>query len=389
MKGIFTHNPLFRILFPFFYGLLVYVLVLLIFDGISQLENNFFSQEALFCVVLTYALSESLSLVLRFINYLFPEFRSVRRRIFIYLATNLFCAFIVISGGVTAYFVLLIGYPDFQVELIVFNLIFFVTTLLYTAVYFGIFYLNHFNQRRLEQETALREKMEYQLGALKSDINPQLLYASLETLITLVHHNPDQADKFINCLSKIYRYSLEYRRHELAPLEQEIQAAENVVELYNYSYKGQIRLHLQIDTDIFNKQLIPGTLQKLAEQAISRSLISARKPLQLYLKIGSLGQLVWHYDLNEKLLLPPATSPDLITHLRQSYGFFTQQPLEYNESQNQVTIRIPFLQSASKEAPVTNLSRSGRSEYVTESIAINPIIKFKPPPFISGSVRES
>jgi len=360
MKGIFTHNPLFRILFPPVYGLLVYVLVLLIFDGISHLENNFFSQEALFCIVLTYALTESLSLVLRFINRQFPEFKSVRRRIFIYLTANLLCSLLVISGGVIAYFILLIGYPDFEIELIAFNLIFFVTTLLYTAVYFGIFYLNHYNQRRLEQETALREKMEYQLGALKSDINPQLLYASLETLINLVHRNPDEADNFINCLSKIYRYSLEYRRHELAPLEQEIQAAENVVELYNYSYQGLIQLHLQIDSGTAAKQLIPGTLQKLAEQAITRSLITARKPLQLYLKIGSLGQLVWHYEINEKLFLPPITQPDLFTQLRQSYGFFTQQPLEYHENQNQVFIRIPFLQSQVKEEPVpVSAKRSG------------------------------
>jgi len=373
MKGIFTHNPWFRILFPPFYGLLVYVLVLLIFDGISQLESNFFSQEAVFFILLTYALTESLSLVLRFINHLFPEFKSVRRRIFIYLTANLLCSALVISGGVTAYFVLLIRYPDFKIELIVFNLIFWVTTLLYTAVYFGIFYLNHFNQRRLEQETALREKMEYQLGALKSDINPQLLYASLETLISLVHRDPDEADNFINCLSKIYRYSLEFRRHELAPLEQEIQAAENVVELYNYSYQGLIQLHLQIDSDTANKQLIPDTLQKLAEQAITRSLITARKPLQLYLKIGSLGQLIWQYEVNEKLLLP-VTDPDLFTQLRQSYGFFTQQPLVYHENQNQVSIRIPFLQPVVKAAPASDLvKRSGSTPPLPrEKAALSP-----------------
>ena len=348
MKGIFTHNLLFRLLFPPVYGLLVYVLVLLIFDGISHLEHNFFSQEALFCIGLTYALTESLSLVLRFINRLFPKFKSVQRRITIYLAANLLCSLLVISGGVVAYFIFLIGYPDYKIELITFNLIFLVTTVLYTVVYFGIFYLNHYNQRRLEQETALREKMEYQLGALKGDINPQLLYASLETLINLVHRDPDEADNFIHCLSKIYRYSLEYRRHELAPLEQEISAAENIVELYNYTFPGLIQLHLQIDSPISEKQLIPGTLQKLAERAITRSLITERKPLHLHLKISAAEQLVWQYELNEKILLPLAKEQDLLKQLRQSFSFFTQQPLDYHENQNQVSIRVPFLKPSSK-----------------------------------------
>lgn len=342
MRGIFIHHPVFRILFPPVYGLLIYVLALLVFDSIQELEENFFSQEALLCMALSYVLFESLRLTLIGINRLFPEFKSVRRRISIYLLGNLLCSLLVITAGVSVYFVGLLGYSSFRTELLTLNSLYLVTTFFYTLVYFGIFYLNHFNQRRLEQETALRQKMEYQLGVLKREVNPQLLYASLETLITLLHTHPDEADAFIDCLSRIYRYSLEYRRHELAPLDQEVKAAENIVELYNYSHRNLIGLHLQIESDVAGQQLIPGTMQKLVEHAITRSLITDRQPLHLQIKVSPQGRLLLHYALHERLLPPLATS-DLLEELRKAYSYFTDQPLEYAEDQDQVSVRIPFL----------------------------------------------
>jgi LytS/YehU family sensor histidine kinase len=184
--------------------------------------------------------------------------------------------------------------------------------------------------------------MEYQLGVLKSEVNPQLLYGSLETLITLLYCHPDEADAFIDCLSRIYRYSLEYRRHELAPLEQELKAAENIVALYNYSHRNLIGLHLQIGSEVFDKQLIPGTMQKLVEHAITRSMITERRPLELHIKVSPQEKLLLRYSLHERLLPPQATS-EVLADLRKAYGYFTDQALEYSEDQDNVSFRIPFL----------------------------------------------
>jgi two-component system, LytTR family, sensor kinase len=57
MKRLFLHNLLFRIVFPPLYGMVVYVLVLLVFDSTAQLFENFFSLEVLLCVGLAYLLT--------------------------------------------------------------------------------------------------------------------------------------------------------------------------------------------------------------------------------------------------------------------------------------------------------------------------------------------
>lgn len=350
MKGVFIHNPYFRVLFPPVYGLLVYVLVLLVFDSIKQLEQNFFSEEALLCVGLTYTLTESLRLVLIGINKLFPVFRSVQRRIFIYLTANLLCSLLVISAVVSAYFIWWVGYSTFQTELLTLNSIFLVSVVLYTLVYFGIYYLNYFNQRRLEQEHNLREKMEFQVNALKNEVNPQLLYASLETLIKILHHDPDEADNFIHDLSKIYRNVLENKKQDMIMLNRELSAAQDIIRLYNYMYQGLVQLHLPTNNKeaFAHKMILPGTLQKLTEHAINRSLITESKPLQLHLRLGQPENLVFRYELRERLSLT-TLNPSPMPELTRAYSFFTDRPLECSEEENQVSVRIPLLMVATPE----------------------------------------
>ena len=357
MQGIFIHNLYFRVLFPPVFGLLVYVLVLLIFDSIKQVEQNFFSEEALLCVGLTYALTESLRLVLMGINKLYPVFRSVQRRIFIYLAANLLCSLVVVTAVVSAYFTWWVGYSAFQIELLTLNSIFLVSVVLYTLVYFGIYYLNHFNQRRLEQEHNLREKMEFQVNALKNEVNPQLLYASLETLIKILHHDPDEADNFIHDLSKIYRYALENKKQDMIPVTRELGAAQDLIRLYNYMHHGLIQLHLQTDCEeaLAHKLLLPGTLQKLTEHAINRSLITECKPLQLHVRLGHAENLIFRYELRERLLLTDLNANPL-PELTRAYSFFTDRPLECAEEENHFLVRVPLLTVATPApVPVSSL----------------------------------
>ncbi|GEO03898.1 hypothetical protein AAE02nite_15620 [Adhaeribacter aerolatus] len=350
MQGIFIHNPYFRVLFPPVYGLLVYVLVLLVFDSIRQVEQNFFSEEALLCVGLTYALTESLRLVLIGINKLFPVFRSVQRRILIYLTANILCSLLVVTTVVSAYFIWWVGYSAFQIELLTLNSIFLVSVVLYTLVYFGIYYLNHFNQRRLEQEHNLREKMEFQVNALKNEVNPQLLYASLETLIKILHHDPDEAEAFIHDLSKIYRNVLQNKKQDMIPISRELSAAQDIIRLYNYMHHDLIQLHLQTDNEeaLAHKMILPGTLQKLTEHAINRSLITECKPLQLHVRLGQAEHLTYRYALRERLLVS-GLNPSPWPELTRAYSFFTDRPLECSQEDNYVSVRIPLLTVATPE----------------------------------------
>ena len=58
MNKLFIHNPLFRIISPLCSGILIYLLILLINNNVSQLKETFLGQELYVCIGLTYLIQE-------------------------------------------------------------------------------------------------------------------------------------------------------------------------------------------------------------------------------------------------------------------------------------------------------------------------------------------
>jgi hypothetical protein len=348
MKQLFIHNPFFRILCPPVYGLVVYLLVLLIFDSVGQITQNFFSQEVLLCVVLTYLLSESLRLMMMGFNKFFPAEKNAKLRTAVLILANMLCSILVISGGVAVYFYFIVGYTTYRIELITLNSIYLLTSLLYSLLYLSIFYLQRHSKEKLAQETALRKKMEYQLLQLTRDVNPDLLYNSLETLICLVQQDASRAEEFIDHLSAVYRYSLDHRHKELTVLENEVKALQSLVYLYHEKYDG-ITVNITVTEAEQNLLLIPGSLLDLLEDVIVSTLITPQRKLAVDV-YGESTFVVLHYATNDKLLPRPATQ-QTIAHLNQTYSFFTDKTMMYTKTATECMIKVPLLE-ALPENPV-------------------------------------
>lgn len=71
-------------------------------------------------------------------------------------------------------------------------------------------------------------------------MRPEILYESLEILISLIHKDEKTVEEFITVLSSFYRSIIEERHTETISLEQEIEAVENLIFLLNSKYNGQI-----------------------------------------------------------------------------------------------------------------------------------------------------
>ncbi len=361
MKKLFIHHPLFRLICPPLYGTMIYLLVLLIFDSLGQLADNFFSREVLLCIALTFLLTESLRMVTILLDKYYPAQSNVRVRLVLQVAANGVATLLIISAGVAAYFYFIVGYTTFQTELMTLNSLFLVSSLFYTMVYFSLFYLNQHNQVRLAEETVLRQKMEFQLQALTREVNPPLLYGSLETLITLVHQDAESAESFIEQLSAIYRYQLEQKHQELALLNDELKASEALVYVYNRRHRGNVRLQRPTPAELEENtsRLVPGTLLKLIETAVQSTIITDNQPLELHLSAEA-GLVTLSYSWNERLT-PSVQASKVVTELSRAYGFFTDRTVEYQSGNKCITITIPLLavqEPAKPMYPRINLRQS-------------------------------
>jgi len=209
------NNSVFRLFTPIFYGVTMYILILLIFDRVQDLSENFLILEVVLCLIITYILFESMRFFILLVEKSITSNLIVSKRLLLQGGGSLLLSLVITSMVISFYFSKLVGFNSYKNELIVFNTIFLFTSVLYNMVYFSFYYLNKTNESLLQKEDILRKNVEIELDTYKNKINPGFLYDSLETLISLSKQNIDKADQFILNLSDVYRNILTAKNSEL------------------------------------------------------------------------------------------------------------------------------------------------------------------------------
>ena len=343
MKPTFIDNRLFRILCPPLYGVLIYLLVLMANDNISQIEENFFSQEVWLFIGLTFLLSEGMRLIIRWLNRIYPAEHRLRSRILIQLGLNSVYSVLLISSVISAYFIWVVGFSTYRVELMTINIIFLISAILYNLLYIGFLYLNIQNTAKLEKENMKTKNLEFQLQSFKNEVNPNLLYSSLETLISLLHKDAEASEKYIDKLSEVYRYLLDNKQNEFNSLGQELTAVDNLVYLFNKRYNGCIRLTASLDPVDEQKKIVTGTLARLVEFIVEGTLINLNQPLTLKCYIEQDSEyLVLQHKMNERLIKPPHLGKDL-EDVQRTYTFFTDKPVMEVKAYGDCFLKIPLI----------------------------------------------
>ena len=207
-----------------------------------------FNRELLICVVLAYLISEPIRFVIVLFLRKYQEELRKPAKIGFLLITNLVIGSLIIFLAAYSYFRFVEGanyFSTFQTPLINLTVVFGVSALLYSLFFLSLFLLTIKNESELKKEDLKRQYLEHQLEIFNNEINPDLLFQSLETLISLVHHNLDTAEDFVDRLALVYRYILDNRKKELVSVDEEIRASKNLVYLFKEKFPEQLYFELK------------------------------------------------------------------------------------------------------------------------------------------------
>src|SRR6185503_5141626 len=109
MKKYFIHSPFFRLFAPAVYGILIYMLILLINNNVIHINEFFNEQEVYIAIGLTYLSFETI----RFIIVLLDKFLKgnfIGTRIPVQLLLSTLLSTIIVLIGVSAYFTFGLGF---------------------------------------------------------------------------------------------------------------------------------------------------------------------------------------------------------------------------------------------------------------------------------------
>jgi two-component system, LytTR family, sensor kinase len=204
---------------------------------------------------------------------------------------------------------------------------------------------NFFEMRTMEQEREALKKahIQSQLDSLKNQINPHFLFNSLNTLSSLVSISPEQAERFIDELSNVYRYLLQSNEKVLTTLRTEIEFVNSYYHLLKTRYGEAIELTISIDKIYFDFLIPSLALQLLLENSTKHNIISATRPLHIHINAQSdPDRLVVTNNLQPKNNPAPSNKMGL-ANIVKTLQLLNQPEVIIRETENEFIVSLPLI----------------------------------------------
>lgn len=164
----------------------------------------------------------------------------------------------------------------------------------------GAYMFNNWKKTWFEAEELKKNNLKSQLSGLKNQVNPHFLFNSINTLSSLIEEDTEQAERFLNELSKVYRYLLYVEKDHLYSLGRELSFTKSWFYILKTRYGQSIELELAIREEDTGKYLPKLTLQVRIEGAMARNRLSKTEPLKIIILSREEGVLAIGNRLNPK-----------------------------------------------------------------------------------------
>ena len=131
--------------------------------------------------------------------------------------------------------------------------------------------------RQQEDERARQLVTQARLSSLESRIHPHFLFNTLNSISALIREDPRQAERTVERLAALLRYSLDNNARGLVPLRQELHVVEDYLEIEKTRFGGRLRFTVDAPPDLAELDVPPLALQTLVENSIKHAVAPRRQ----------------------------------------------------------------------------------------------------------------
>ncbi|MBX3241881.1 MAG: histidine kinase [Chitinophagaceae bacterium] len=179
------------------------------------------------------------------------------------------------------------------------------------------------------------------LYGLKGQINPHFLFNCFNSLSSLISENEEQAEHFLNEMTKVHRYMLRTDDEQLVLLEQEVKFARSYLHLIAVRFGSAVQFDIDVPENIMNRFLPPLSLQVILENIIYTNAASKSEPLQLRIT-GKMNKLVIQHSIQTKIIIDEGTLLEGLDNLITKYRLMGAEEVEVIETDTIRTITLPL-----------------------------------------------
>ncbi|HMO62448.1 MAG TPA: histidine kinase [Ferruginibacter sp.] len=214
--------------------------------------------------------------------------------------------------------------------------------LLYHLINTIIFYFKEYKTTSLEAEQLKSITAQAEIQLLKNQINPHFLFNNLNVLSALILKDNNEANRFIEAFSKVYRYILTTHDKELVELKTELDFIRPYIFLLQKRFAGALEINISIDEKKQHQYIIPASLQMLIENAIKHNIVSRNKPLTIAVHTNGDNTIVVTNNLQAKQSVEYSTGIGLQNIIKR-YRLVSNRDVEVYSNNNFFTVTLPLL----------------------------------------------
>ncbi len=127
-------------------------------------------------------------------------------------------------------------------------------------------------ERELDLVKAKQLISQAELQTLQSKINPHFLYNSLNSIASLIHRDADKAEDMTLKLSRLFRYSINSPKENMAPVTEEIEIVNTYLDIEKIRFGDRLNFITHIDDSVKNSHIPRFLIQPLVENALKHGL---------------------------------------------------------------------------------------------------------------------
>ena len=218
----------------------------------------------------------------------------------------------------------------------------FIIACLVTSSCYIIYLVRRQQSVLVENEQLQAENIRNQYEVLKNQLNPHMLFNSLNTLRSLVRENQDKAQDYIQELSRVLRYTLQDNESQSVTLREELEFASAYIFLLKMRYENNLQFDIQTDKALEEYRVPPMSIQMLIENAVKHNEISNRKPLTIHITTNKKEEkLSVSNAIQPKWTATPGTGIGLV-NLAKRYRLLFKQDIQITEDE-EFTVCIPLI----------------------------------------------
>lgn len=212
-----------------------------------------------------------------------------------------------------------------------------------TLLFEGIDRYENWSSNLKETEKLRSVFKQSQLHGLKSQLNPHFLFNSLNSLSSLISEDEEEAEKFLNEMSKVYRYMLRNEEEQLVTLETELKFTDSYMYLLGARYGDGLQLHVDVSDKAKEKYMPALTLQVLIENAFTQNSINKSNPLHISIASNDDTVLIVRNNVQPKVVTEMIDAEVELDNLVNKYQLLNQAPVVIDEGKTERTIRVPLI----------------------------------------------